>query len=296
MIPLPPNYEPIGAMNGLPTSGVGYVSQFSEGPDPWPNNQIIQPNELARQMFIDRYGVPPGFPPAYYEAGDVVNGVVITAQTKSPNIRYGYCAELFSVNGIILKAMAINGVFGPENVNGEPTATEMSDASFEFPRGGEIAKTYWWELSEGGTPEKAIPVNDPSRPPGIFAVPSAHKWPIYYLNTAETPSPAPPVALPPPSEPPIPGLPDDDPLNPGTIYRPSERILETARLMKSWWFVPPGKSGRRARLNEICNYAKDVGLFPVEWITLKLESWVLTIGPGKHNRMVELANKVLAVG
>jgi hypothetical protein len=184
------SYSP-PAMTGVATSGVGY-DQFPGRPDPWPGNKALQPNAVLRQAYIDRYGTPPGCPPAMFQAGDVLNGVTITEPRPAPDTRIGYCAEMFSVNGTMLKAMEMDGQIGPADQTNEPTLTEMTDASFVIPRRSTTAKVYWWEAAnEGAKPETAIRVNDPARAHGSYTTPSPHGWPVYYWNDYDGTTPPP---------------------------------------------------------------------------------------------------------
>lgn len=167
--------------------------------------------------------------------------------------------------------------------------TEMADASFLIPRRSDTAKRYWWEAAvEGGKPETAIEVTDLSRPPGQFTMPSANGWPIFYFNLAAA---VPPPPEPPPVQPPPPAPPEE----PSWMPPPSASELETARLMVGWLIVPPGKSGRRARLAELAAWCRGgLPLAPARARTAidHMTEWTF-IGSGRHAALVELARLVL---
>lgn len=256
------NYNPI-CLSGTPTSGVGYQTNYSNKPDPWPGNQALRPEAALRQAYIDRYTVPPGYPPGQFLPGDIVDGVVLTAPRPAPNIRIGYAAELFSVNGNMLKAMAMEGVFGTPTTTTEPTITEMSDASFIIPRRSQTAQHYWWESSiAGGTEETAIEVDNPNQPHGIYTETSPHGWPIYYYNTHE-------------GTPPDPEPPDPEPEPIEEPPKPTYRVMETAILAPTW--VKPEELARRGRLARERDYVEFIN----NWAPDTLNPDVLPARPSK---------------
>jgi len=154
-----PNTEPCG--------GVGYLAaRFVGKPNPWPNNEPLQPNEKLLEAYIARYGQPPG----------------------SGGKRYGYCCELFGLNYTALLNAANHGGTGPGGETLHPgncvTTTEATDLSFTAPRGGPYIGQWVVAFQEGGTPQNPVILHDKTRECGPFSVPRSmyNAYTIYFDN------------------------------------------------------------------------------------------------------------------